>query len=256
MTAAVPARSPLSDPPDLSRWSAVPPPADSETPDPASGGRGADAAGGNVVVAAFDVDGTVTRRDCVVPFLRLVAGRGPLVAGLLRVGHRVAPALVRRDRDQLKAIAASVTFRGRPATHIEALGRSFAATVAAGGLRDDTIARLRWHQGRGDRTVFVSASFGVYLRPLARRLGIDHVVGTELETDDAGRCTGRLVGGNCRGPEKRARLEAWLDGAYGGRAAVDVWAYGDSAGDRELLAGADHAVWANRRLAPAGENER
>ena len=41
-----------------------------------------------------------------------------------------------------------------------------------------------------------------------------------------------------------ADLHAWLDERHGGRSAVEVWAYGDSAGDRELLADADHPVWA------------
>ena len=34
----------------------------------------------------------------------------------------------------------------------------------------------------------------------------------------------------------------------GGRAAVELWAYGDSSGDRELLADADRAVWATGAL--------
>ena len=37
--------------------------------------------------------------------------------------------------------------------------------------------------------------------------------------------------------EKAARLRHWLDGAP-----AEVWAYGDSRGDRELLAMADHPV--------------
>ena len=66
---------------------------------------------------------------------------------------------------------------------------------------------------------------------------------TELEVDADGRCTGALVGGNCRGPEKVRRLHAWLDAHHGGRDAVELWAYGDSPGDRELLAAADRPVW-------------
>ena len=38
-----------------------------------------------------------------------------------------------------------------------------------------------------------------------------------------------------RGPEKVRRLQAWLADAP-----VELWAYGDSAGDDELLAIADH----------------
>ena len=47
------------------------------------------------VVAAFDVDGTLTTRDCVVPFLRLVGGTARLAARLALAARRVVPALVR-----------------------------------------------------------------------------------------------------------------------------------------------------------------
>ena len=50
--------------------------------------------------------------------------------------------------------------------------------------------------------------------------------------------TGQLEGGNVRGPEKVRRVREWL-----GAGEVELWAYGDSAGDRELLAAADHPVW-------------
>ncbi len=55
--------------------------------------------------------------------------------------------------------------------------------------------------------------------------------------------TGDLDGPNCRGAEKVHRLHAWLDEHHGGRCGVEVVAYGDSPGDRELLADADAAHW-------------
>ena len=110
----------------------------------------------------------------------------------------------------------------------------------------------RWHRAQGHHVVLVSASFGVYLRPLAEALGVDGVVATELTVED-GRCTGALAGGNCRGIEKVVRLHAYLDEHFGGREAVELWAYGDSPGDLELLADADHAVWAKGRLTAAPE---
>lgn len=206
---------------DLPRWTAVP-----------------------AVVAAFDVDGTLTTRDCVVPFLRRVAGTLGLVVGFVWRAHQVVPALVRRDRDTLKAHSARVAFRGRSRRDIDAQGAAFAVEVDRRRLRADTVARLRWHQRQGHDVVLVSASFAVYLRPLAEQLGIGHVLATELAVDEHDRCTGELLGANCRGAEKSRRVRAWLDETHGGRALVTMWAYGDSAGDRELLADADHPVWA------------
>lgn len=196
------------------------------------------------VVAAFDVDGTVTTHDCVVPFLRRVAGTARLAAGLLGRPQRLVPALVRRDRDALKALSADVAFRGRAVDEVARIADDFAAAVHRDRLRSDTVDTLRRHQDHGDTVVLVSASFAVYLRPLAARLGIHHVVGTELETDAAGRrYTGRLAGPNCRAAEKVVRLQRWLGDQGLARPDVELWAYGDSAGDRELLAAADHGVW-------------
>ena len=95
------------------------------------------------VVAAFDVDGTVTTRDCVVPFLRRVAGTAPMAARLGRSIHRLVPALARRDRDALKAVATRAVFTGRPLADVEAAGAAFAAHIARHMLRPDAVERMR-----------------------------------------------------------------------------------------------------------------
>jgi phosphatidylglycerophosphatase C len=202
------------------------------------------------VVAAFDVDGTVTRRDCVVPFLRRTAGTAPITWRLVRAARQTAPAVARRDRDALKAHAARAAFAGAPGERVDDAGRRFAAFVHHAWLRPDVVDRIAWHRDQGHEVVLVSASFGVYLRPLAEALGVADVIATELVVGDDGRCTGELLGDNCRGPAKVARLHAWLDEHHGGREHVELWAYGDSPGDRELLADADHAVWVHDRLRP------
>jgi phosphatidylglycerophosphatase C len=198
---------------------------------------------GRPVVAAFDVDRTVTTRDCVVPFLRRVAGTVPFAARMTLASARILPAVARGDRDRAKHDATRIVFSGRRAHDVDATGEAFAALVVRSWLRPDTVARLRWHQASGHEVVLVSASFTTYLLPLGRHLGVDAVLATELAVDEAGLLTGRLVGANCRGVEKVERVHAWLRERHGGRANVELWAYGDSPGDRQLLADADHAVW-------------
>jgi phosphatidylglycerophosphatase C len=187
-----------------------------------------------LVVAAFDVDGTLTTRDCVVPFLREFVGTSALVLAVVRRPLAALRAAAARDRDAFKAMAVRAC-AGRSAADAEALGRRFAAQRAVNWLRPDTSARLAWHRANGHRIVLVSASFLAYLGPMGEHLGVDAVLCTTFEVSADGSLTGRLVGGNCRGPEKVRRLREWLAGE-----SVELWAYGDSNGDRELLAAADH----------------
>lgn len=192
-----------------------------------------------VEVAAFDVDGTLTKRDSMVPFLWRTARWG-LVSGLARRPWAVLSRLARRDRDGLKALAARATFRGRGVAGVEADGQQYAAHLYDRALRHDVLERLRWHRDRGDRVVLVSASLGPYLHPLGETLGVAAVLCTELELAPDGRTySGELVGGNCRAQAKVDRLEAWL--AAQGLDDATIWAYGDSAGDDALLARATHA---------------
>lgn len=188
------------------------------------------------VVAAFDVDGTLTTAECVVPFLRRAVGLR-LVAALARRPLHVAGALVRRDRDRLKELSCRA-FRGLDAAALDELGADFARTFVLPRLRADTTARLRRHQALGHRVILASASLEQYLAPLGTELGLDGVVCTRLERGADGRLTGRLLGANCRGPEKARRVRAWL--AENGLENAELWAYGDSAGDAELLALAHH----------------
>jgi phosphatidylglycerophosphatase C len=199
------------------------------------------------IVAAFDVDGTLTTTDCVVPFLRRAAG-GKLVLVLLQRPVTLVRALVRRDRDRLKELACSA-LRGRDAAELDRFGEEFASEFVAPRLRDDTTARLRRHRELGHTVIFASASLEQYLVPLAEELDVDAVVCTRLERDAAGRLTGRLDGANCRAAEKARRVHEWLLGA--GLEGAELWAYGDSPGDAPLLESAAHPVWVDRdRLEP------
>ncbi len=202
------------------------------------------------VVAAFDFDGTITRRDTLVPFLAYACGRARVAAALAAVGPQLALALGGRgSRDDAKVALLERVVAGRDAAELATAGCAFADRLAGDRrrLRTDVLERVRWHRDEGHELVLVSASLTTYLDPLAPQLGFDVVLATTLEVGPDGRLTGRLAGLNCRGPEKVARLDAWL----GGSACV-LWAYGDSSGDDELLARADRS----HRVGPGARHAR
>ena len=196
-------------------------------------------ASNRLVVAAFDVDGTLTRRDCVVPYLRRAAGRFHLYRAFLRHPAASVKALVARDRDSLKAIAISA-LKGRRWLDLVAIGEMYASEIARDNLRDDTVRRLSWHRAAGHRVVLVSASLRPYLVPLGMHLGVDAILCCEIEVGPDGVATGRIDGLNCRGAEKVRRLRQWMAG-QGLADRAEVWAYGDSTGDRDLLGAANRS---------------
>ncbi len=207
---------------------------------------------GRLTIAAFDFDETLTKRDSVVPFLRRFTTAGRFAVSLLPHTLRLLPMAARRDRDRLRAVVTQIVFAGRPASEVDDEARTWGVEIVESGLRADTSGRLRWHLEQGHQVVIVSASYAQYVRVVADLLGGDDgavaVLATSLEIAD-GACTGRLDGRNCRGPEKVRRLEAWFADRGWERAGVTVHAYGDSSGDREMLAWADHPHWVNEPLA-------
>lgn len=193
-------------------------------------------------VAAFDFDGTLSTRDNFLPYLRIVAGTRDLVRAMAAAAPALAAA--RRDpsqRDIAKAIVLRGTLAGRSDEYLRDLGARYARLVVARHLAPDTVARLEQHRADGHDVVLVSASLHVYLDPIAALLGVDAVLATALEVDADGRCTGEIAGANVRGVEKVRRLDEWLAGRD-----VLIRAYGDSAGDDELLARADHGIRVGR----------
>lgn len=184
----------------------------------------------DIVVAAFDVDGTLTVRDCVVPFMRRVAGTSRFMSICVTHSPTIIRFLRTRDRDAIKKLFVQSVFAGRSVDQIDAAGVEFAAQIADGWLRSDVAERMRWHQREGHVVVFVSASLNPYLEPLGDLCEVDAVVCTTLEEKD-GKFTGNLVGENCRAAEKVSRLHAWMDSAGIERSSLK-FAYGDSAGTK------------------------
>lgn len=190
-------------------------------------------------VAAFDFDGTLTPRDTLVPFLARLYGRRRLLAAAAAVGPpwRLEAELHRRD--QAKAALLRRLTAGDDAERVVDAGRAYATRLTS-VLVPAMRRRVEEHRAAGHRLVAVSASLHVYLAPLlGEQLGFEAVLAVELAEGPDGRLTGEMARPNVRGPEKEVRLREWLAESEAGE--IELWAYGNSSGDAELLAMADHA---------------
>lgn len=199
-------------------------------------------------IAVFDLDGTLTNRDTLLPFLRATAGTGRTARAVVAAAwplarSRIGPAGGREAAShEAKQAVVRRLLAGLELTSMETKARSFAESVVANDLRADVVAKVEHHRRSAHELVMITASPELYAGPIGEMLGFDVVLGTRLEVDERGCLTGRLAGPNCRGAEKVERLRAWTTSAE-----VIVHAYGDSAGDRELLENADTSVTVGRR---------
>jgi phosphatidylglycerophosphatase C len=187
-------------------------------------------------IVAFDFDGTLTIRDSFTAFLRWRAGPVRHALGIVRLAPAALRYLIDRDRGRIKAAAARRFLAGLPRAELHALAEAFAAEQANALFRPDALATWRDWRHRGALMVIVTASPSDVVRPFAERLQADVLIGTELAFDSRDRLTGDFATPNCRGPEKVVRLQARF--GPGVRLAA---AYGDTGGDRQMLAIAETA---------------
>jgi len=112
------------------------------------------------------------------------------------------------------------------------------------------------HQAAGDVCAIVTGASLYASRPLARRLGIDHVVASEFEVDQAGRFTGHPSYPLCFSEGKLEKAKRFLDAQ--GLSLRDAIFYSDSITDLPLLAAVGEPVAVNPdpRLARIAKKRR
>ena len=193
------------------------------------------------VIAAFDLDGTLSDGGSVFKWLRFLCGTratyssalrlaGPILVGALRSGPWADEA---KERLLLRLLA------GRPDEDVHDASRVFALAHFEEHGRPRVTQRLEWHLRQGHDVVIVSASPQIYVEVLAEHLNAAAGIGTRLAVDPLGKLTGGYLGKNCRGREKLRRLNEWIESTHPGVPPV-IFAYGNSRGDRRMLRAATY----------------
>jgi HAD superfamily hydrolase (TIGR01490 family) len=187
-----------------------------------------------VRLAIYDMDRTITRRGTMSGFLLHVLRRHRRWrAALLPLAGVTGLAYGARllDRRQLKAanLALVVGRRFDPAK-LAPLAESFADEVLRRNIHRGALDQIAADRAAGYRIILATASFRLYVDAIARRLGIDDVIATDLLPGRA-----RLAGPNCYGESKRALIEAWLKAEGIDPKQADIRAYSDHVSDAPML---------------------
>jgi phosphatidylglycerophosphatase C len=202
-------------------------------------------------VALFDLDGTLTFHDTLMPFLLGFVARHPArVAGAWKLAPALASYALSRDRGVLKSRVIRFAMGGARHEEIAAYANRFVDGLGPrGAFRAGGLATVEAHRAAGDHLVLLSASPDLYVPQIGERLGFERTLCTEIAWD-GDRLDGALRTENRRGREKVRCLE-WLRNQYPG---APIIAYGNGGSDLPHLRRADRAVLVNadarsRRLA-------
>lgn len=186
-------------------------------------------------IYCFDFDGTLTTRDTLIEFIRYAKGSARLIWTFLLYSPLLVLMKLRLYPNyKAKQKIFAHLFGGMPLEDFDRLCRDFAAANPR-LMRPAAIDLLFRCREQGERVLVVSASVDNWVRPFMEQLQLNNVevLGTQVEVSD-GHLTGRFKTKNCYGQEKVRRICEALK-----REEYYIAAYGDSRGDKEMLAFAD-----------------
>lgn len=189
-------------------------------------------------IYCFDFDGTLTTSDTLLEFIKYAKG----TSRFLMVFLMYSPLLVLMKLHlypnwKAKQQIFAHLFASMRIEKFDALCRGF-AEESQHLLRPKGITLMHEALVAGAQVFIVSASIDNWVRPFfdIRNLKGVQVLGTQIEVED-GKLTGNFKSNNCYGKEKVHRITEVLKSFE--RSEYEIEAFGDSRGDKEMLAFAD-----------------
>jgi HAD superfamily hydrolase (TIGR01490 family) len=185
----------------------------------------------NSKLVLFDFDGTVTTKDTLIEFVNFFRGRKKYLLGMIMLAPYLALyALKLIPNWKAKQFFLAHYFKGEKIADFNARCQEFAAKVLPSLIRPAASAAIERYRGENATIAVVSASAENWIKPWCDQNGI-LCLATKLEVKE-GAITGKIDGRNCYGDEKVCRITKHFDLSN----FSEVIAYGDSAGDKEMLA--------------------
>lgn len=198
-------------------------------------------------MSALDFDGTITTHETMPDFLRRSISRRRLLAGWILLAPLILGYKLRVVSGTLVRHAlVRFGYSGVQASAVEAAGRDFARNYLPTVLRPEAMQRIAWHLDQGHKVVVVSGGIDAYLAPWCDAHGLE-LLCSSLQHEN-GILNGRYEGQQCVLAEKARRVRE----RYELQAFSEVYAYGDTPEDRDLLGIATRKYYQWQEVGAAG----
>ncbi|MBO7126495.1 HAD-IB family hydrolase [bacterium] len=186
-------------------------------------------------LALFDFDKTITDRDSFLPFMLFAFGYFRIICLIvLFFPHALLCFAGFMSRKKFKENFFKLTIKGWTKEKFRDVALRFYQQKMRNWVKKSAADEIKKHLENGADVSLVSASPEDWLWPFTEEYGIN-LIATRLEVKD-GVYTGNIVGGNCRKAEKVNRIKE----VYNIENYSDIYAYGDSRGDKEMLEMSNH----------------
>jgi HAD superfamily hydrolase (TIGR01490 family) len=186
-------------------------------------------------LALFDVDGTLLPGDTLWDFFTQTHGNLGRWAPIWACRKPIVQwKLGKLSNSQAKERLLSEFYKGKSEKELREQGLRMLDRIWP-RMYSQALNTIEAHRQAGATLALVSASPQIWMQEFGRRLNISTVLCTQLKFKN-GVFTGEFLGQNCYGPEKARRIQE----AFNLNSFSQIYAYGDSRGDREMLALATH----------------
>lgn len=194
-----------------------------------------------MALAIFDLDHTLLAGDSDHAWGEFLVEKGLVDGPAYRAANNEYYALYQAGKLDIHAylaFALAPLARYDRAT-LDRLHRQFMESRIRPMITKASRALIERHRAQGDTPIIVTSTNRFVTEPIARELGVAHLLATDPETVND-RYTGGIVGTPCYREGKVARLQAWLADQQASLAGS--WGYSDSHNDLPLLRLVDHPV--------------
>jgi len=183
----------------------------------------------------IDFDGTITTRDTLFELIRYQKGNVAFYLGLFILSPifflyklKILP------NWRAKEIVLTYFFKNTQVDEFQQKCDLFSKHKIPPLVKPKALKTIQEYKRSGDHIAVITASLENWVQVWCQDMDID-LIGTQIVTND-GVVTGKIKGKNCYGIEKANRVKS----KYNLEDFREIHAYGDSAGDQEMLEMADH----------------